>query len=199
MTFSKYVYQPPQLLKAFVPTSAPYGICMQNAAKHASLEPLQKPPPTTWNFNRETSEVCSNTQKLRLHHEYSSVFLWHPMANQFLPHVERNYLEGYEKIWLLHQYKIYTSINSMNWQVIVFLCLSASQGVCFDACSVYFSEVELNTGCAFLHLIWIKIHNTDPSVLVGERTLLHDRHRMLGLPLISYTKSIGNYHGIYTG
>ncbi len=54
MTFSN-VCQPPQLLKAFVPTSAPDDICMQNAAKHASLEPPQKPPPTTWNFNGQTS------------------------------------------------------------------------------------------------------------------------------------------------
>ena len=46
-TFSKYVSQPPQLLKAFVATSAPDGICMQNSAKHASLEPLQKPPPSS--------------------------------------------------------------------------------------------------------------------------------------------------------
>ena len=54
-TSSKYVSQPPELLKAFVATSAPDGICMQTAAKHASLEPPQKPPPTTWNFNGQTS------------------------------------------------------------------------------------------------------------------------------------------------
>ena len=96
MTFSKQVCQLPQLLKAFLPASAPDDICMQKAAKHASLEPLQKPPPTTW--------IISLPMYL---HDI-------PWQTRSFDRSKGKKLKGYEKTWLLHQY---TSINSMNWQI----------------------------------------------------------------------------------
>ena len=132
---------------------------MQNAAKHASLEPPQKPPPSSSNnLELQLTNFISlysntgNTQKLRFHHIYIyiyfNVFTWHPWHTRcFDRSKEKNWIAMRKPDFyiLLRQYKIYINRTDTPPRLLLSLCFCSPQPLCFLCllCCIWCSSLLL--------------------------------------------------------